>query len=199
MILINIGCKFDRNGDLSLKSSVETGVLTIYSSFVTIDDSVFTSNGHLYGGAIFLKGNSNITISDSNFTSNKAYLGGSIYIQASLDVQLEIALTNSNFIENQAIKRPNHDSLGGAICFENVWKLLLIANKFEGNRAGIHGGGLYFTGRSQSQFYSVRNSFKNNRNNQPIIDEGGGAFIQDTNYTDDNNTYNGNLAGWTRN
>ena len=158
-----------------------------------INNSVFTSNHHLYGGAIFFQNNSNITISNTNFTENQAHFGGAIYLVSSLETQLDINITNSNFFGNQAITESNSHAVGGGIYFENVWRLFLIKNIFDGNQAKTKGCGLYFKGRLQSQLYSEANLFKSNS----IFDTfpkatGGGAFIEDTDYIDNNNNYTGN-------
>ncbi len=118
---------------------------------ITIDNSKFSGNEALDGGAIYTKNDSALdTVSNTTFEGNSAELrGGAIYIDdASLKVQ------------NSTFKNNNSGTRGGAIAFyaiktegdENSVKSLIIENSdFIGNTSEQNSGGAIYINASSDE------------------------------------------------
>ena len=130
---------------------------------LTIEESTFTINEALYGGALYLRGSTNIsnslfsqnsavgsysrggviysdaynnviTIDSSDFSLNEAYYGGAF--GSSLSSNNDFVVSNSQFFNNSA-------ETGGAVQIETEAGLSFVDCDFEGNFSAEDGGVFY--------------------------------------------------------
>lgn len=152
-----------------------------FGGTAVVEDSVFTRNTGIYGGAI---GAESILVSGSTFTANSAtFSGGAITGQdVSIDRSsfagnsalrggavfycAQSTISNSLFTRNVAESLRStqiNAGLGGAIAgYGNA--LTLTTNRFTGNRAGVAGGAVWLEGyAAESLALMSGNRFTSNR------------------------------------
>ena len=162
------------------------GAFIIASSNVTIDHCVFRNNSANFGGAIFVKSNSNIFLNNSVFTLNQAIAcqysnfcshGGALYFEG----QSVITIYNCTFRNNTSlqngglaylfnatllvlqsnISNSTASRIGGAIYADTCIKVKFNSTMFKSNNAGEHGGAMYL--RNSGDTLVIDCSFVQNR------------------------------------
>lgn len=162
---VNLGfsfCNFkanscqDAGGAISVKNSSPTGILSLFQSS-------FTSNqSHRKGGALSIEGAAQVAIKGSFFNSNHVDQG---MAGAALLDQIEwLEITDTDFSENQT------ESLGGALVCSNIQELHFKQCKFTQSNSTI-GGAAYLLAVNDAHFEHLL--FEDNSS---VI---GGAFFCD--------------------
>jgi predicted outer membrane repeat protein len=155
-----------------------------FGGTAVVEDSVFTRNTGVFGGAI---GAESVLVSGSTFTANSAEWSGGAITAVSINVDRssftvnsalrggalfycgESSITNSSFTRNVA-ERGNNEigpdaitGLGGAVAgYDGT--LTLIANRFTGNRASVAGGAVWLeSDAAESLAVMSKNRFTTNR------------------------------------
>lgn len=107
------------------------GALDLISRPVTFENSIFRNNKADYGGAIFLRNNSNITLNKCTFENNSAdNLGGALYFGAA-----------SGVINNCILKNNSASSGGGFYVYQggpSFTNCLIYSNSVTGSGSGIY-------------------------------------------------------------
>lgn len=140
--LKNIYCV--RSGNLQQEE--KGGVLALLNgAFIKVSDSVFDGNGShqwsTYGGAIFVRDNSEIEIHNCVFNSNRAQHGAALSVVGN---NAKVHLTDTSFLSNQA-KSPAPGNFGGAIFLQgNPVNFSFVADK--GKTIIISGNSAYSGG-----------------------------------------------------
>ncbi len=104
--------------------------------FFTIEDSTFTHNEAVQGGAMYF-GAADLEIYRNQWCENSATIGGAMYIAGAGGVTYQ-SVKNNRFVRNSAT------DFGGAMGAFFVW-IDIVNNTFVGNEAGS-GGGIQFAG-----------------------------------------------------
>ncbi len=168
--LVIIGCKFVNNTSDDLAS----GGLVMNTIFnATVQDSIFSGNRALQGGAIQIHSDLliHLLITNSTFTNNTANSGGAIYIFRS---RVAFRIINSSFAQNSA------DHGGGMTIEDNFQSGLIKDSIFLENQAysrrtsGENRGGALFV--KHSSIIINKTIFLQNSAN-----DGGGALLLSNN------------------
>lgn len=173
------GCVFVDGGALALNRSV-------------LEDCAATMSG---GGAYVRSGR--LTVFRSDVLSNNAERGGAIYVSTSGEDTSELAISESEFSDNEAA------DAGGAIAVDGstsgIESLEIADSLFTNNRAGSYGGALYSL--SADSLDVLRSDFSANAvTSGTLIANGGGAIhlistspvqLADAKFTDNASTGQG--------
>ena len=193
-------CKIE-NVHLSDTDSLNYGAVGIYSSNITIKNTIFEKNYAFYGGGIYAE-SSSISIYNSLFITNTSVVyGGAILL----------ANSNSKVINNTFYDNLSHN-YGGAIAIFQSENSDIQNNIFYKNRANDGYAGIYIDNIPSENYLEQYNFFENDTNNpnfvsesdchlsagSPCIDAGNpGSIYNDSNGSrNDQGAYGGPGGNW---
>ncbi len=160
------GCIFANN-----TATTECGAIRFAGGTLNINDCVFTNNsatGYAFsdGGAVF--SGSPVTVVNTRFEDNRASSQG-----GALNVNAELVVIDSSFINNSLYQTSSYTPFGGAIFHASDSTLTIIGSNFTGNsvtntkKKKAAGGAVYSQGTinitnckfTENTAFSTQNSF----------------------------------------
>ena len=150
-------CSFDNN----ISQCYGGAICGEFNATVDIQDTRFTSNRAVQGGAIDVDKQSLLRITNCTFEDNHAQLGGALF--GGLDLVCKI--NKSHFLNNSTSKQ------GGAINIQQNGSLLITNSRLERNSVyGSLGGGIVVT-------FNVKSKIRETNFTGNSAPNGGGALV----------------------
>ena len=140
-----------------------------YRDTFVLNNSTFTDNTSVVGGAIYSSNKTNVSFENLTFTNNSASRGGAALIKGGT-TESTISIVNSHFNQNKAVDKGVDNEGGGALWFNDSTLTANISGgcTFTGNTSKLGGGAV-------------------------VVGNGANATISDTTFT--NNKANGGHGG----
>ncbi|MDO5552591.1 MAG: autotransporter domain-containing protein [Planctomycetia bacterium] len=196
-------------GAVAVVGAVDSANVLVRTPELTVSGATFDANSAYKGGAIFTEYGGKVVIEDSDFTNNgdveggaNAYQGGAVHLRLATN---DVSISDSTFTNNStgesgaggafyiSAYRPEGSGTPGTpltVNMENV--------EFEGN-TGSRGGAIFVNNGTTTLKLSGENTFENNTSTMTFKDGefgyGGGAIVAWGNGTmEGSNTFTGNTT-----